>query len=451
MKAGRASTGIFVASCALACVGAAAEELPARQVTVDATVTTGMLRPFSGVQAADAGGTAFYRAAHIDLVRIHDVAGAADIGAIFPDMSADPEDPKAYRFGPTDQLVASIKTAGAEPLFDLYGAADGAAGPADVDKWSRIVKHVVLHYNAGWNKGFHYHIRYWEVWNAPDAQATWSGSAQDYYALYEKAVQAIQSADDSALIGAPALSRPLLASPYRDKFFDFVRMRRLPLDFFTWHFFAVDSNDPLVFVSIARQLRTNLDSHGFGSTRSVLDEWGADPQDKEISPAGRAAFAASSLIYMLGGPIDSQTYFRADTALRDAGGDSELTGQVLKIFGSLKSTPQLVRTTGGDESGFAVIAARSPDKRVLQIVISNYQVPAKTATARGTWDTSLPERRTLQYRDNGGYDATVAVPTDGKYQVKRYRIGESANLILVDQSVQNGPSLHLQAALAACR
>jgi xylan 1,4-beta-xylosidase len=178
-----------------------------------------------------------------------------------------------------------------------------------------------------------------------------------------------------------------------------------------------------------------------------LDEWGADPQDKDMSRPARAAFAASSLIYMLGGPIDSQTYVRADAALRDAGGESELTAQVLKTFGALKSTPQLVRTSGGDDSGFALIAARSLDKRMVQIVISNYEVPAKALGPRGNWDTSLPERRSLQYRDNGGYDATVSVATDGKYQVKRYRISDSANLSLVDQSVQSGPNLRLQAVL----
>ena len=59
----------------------------------------------------------------------------------------------------------------------------------------------------------------------------------------------------------------------------------------------------------------------------------------------------------------------------------------------------------------------------------------------------LPERRTLQYHDNGGYDATINLPTPGKYRVKRYRINDSSNFALVDQSTQIGPSIHLQAAL----
>jgi hypothetical protein len=55
---------------AMLMIGAApslAEDVPLRQITIDATVTVGALRPLSGIQAA-AGldGTALYRAARID-------------------------------------------------------------------------------------------------------------------------------------------------------------------------------------------------------------------------------------------------------------------------------------------------------------------------------------------------------------------------------------------------
>jgi xylan 1,4-beta-xylosidase len=446
MKAAFSPSGVMAAialayaSGALAAAGA--EDVPARQLTVDATVTVGTLRPFSGVRATEEG-AAFYRSARIDLVRIHDPAGVATIDAIFPDANADADDPNSYRFASTDRLVVSIKAAGAEPLFDLSGGA-GTTVP-DPDKWAQIVRHVVLHYNAAWNKGFRHQIRYWEIWDAPDSESSWRATPQEYYALYAKAAHAIQAADDSALVGGPGLSKPLIAGAYREKFFDFVRVNRLPLDFFSWHFRSVDSNDPYLFVSIARELRTILNARGFGSTRSVLDGWGADPHE-DISPPARAAFAASALIYMLGGPIDSQTYDPSDTPLRD-GATADAVGKFLFAFGSMKSTPQLVRTTGGDESGFAVLAARSQDKRLIQVLICNYQVSDKFLSPRGNWDTSLPERRLLQYQDNGGYDAAISVPTADKYQVKRYRINDSANLTLVDHSLQNGPTLHVQAAL----
>jgi len=424
-----------------------AEDLAARQISVDATVTVGTLRPLNGVQAEDAQGAAFYRTAHVDLVRIPDGAGAGDIDAIFPDMSADVENPKSYNFAPTDRLVESIKSSGAEPLFRIgRGASAGGEPPADLDKWAQIVRHVVLHYNAAWGRGFRYGIRYWEIWNAPDSKQFWSASAADYYRLYDKTARAIQEADPAALVGGPAISKPLIAGDYREKFIDFVRLNRLPLDFFSWHFYAMDSNDPYVFVTVARQLRRILDARGFGSAKNVLDEWNADPADEDL-PNARAAFAASSLIYMFGGPIDAQTYHRAAAPVRLGSGAADAVGSALGAFGSLKSTPLLIRSTGGDDAGFAVVAGRSKDNRLVQILISNYQIASKYLVPRDNWDTTLPERRTLQYSNNGGYDATVSLPAPGKYQVKRYRISDSSNFALLDQRIETGPSIHLEAAL----
>ena len=55
---------------------AGADDAPLRKVAVDAAVTVGALRPLSGVQAAGAEDTAFYKAARVDLVRVQ-VSGAA--------------------------------------------------------------------------------------------------------------------------------------------------------------------------------------------------------------------------------------------------------------------------------------------------------------------------------------------------------------------------------------
>src|SRR5258708_6837390 len=95
-----------------------AEQTAARHIAIDATVTVGALRPLSGVQAqaADAEeGTAFYRSARIDLVRISDAAGAADIDAIFPDMGADVQNPKSYNFASPDRLSPPTNPPGPSP------------------------------------------------------------------------------------------------------------------------------------------------------------------------------------------------------------------------------------------------------------------------------------------------------------------------------------------------
>ena len=449
MLRGLAAAALF----AMGIAQALAQDPAARQISIDATVTVGALRPLNGVQAEDSQSAAFYRTAHIDLVRIPDASGAGEIDAIFPDMSADPENPKSYNFAAADRLVASIRAGGAQPLFRIErgaraGAGPGAAPAADLDKWAQIVRHIVLHYNSGWAKGFRDRIRYWEISTSSDSTQSWSGAAADYYRLYDKTALAIQAADPAALVGGPAISKPLILGDYREKFIDFVRLNNLPLDFFTWHFYAVDSNDPYVFVTVARQLRIILDARGFGSARNVLDEWNADPADTDLPDAARAAFVTSSLIYMLGGPIDAQTYRSATASVRLGSGAGDLVGAALSAFGALKSTPLLIRSSGGDDAGFALVAGRSKDNRLVQILISNFQIAAKyLGGPRNDWDTTLPERRTLQYSNNAAYDATVTLPASGKYQVKRYRISDSSNFALLDQRVETGPNIHVQAAL----
>ncbi|HEY2145042.1 MAG TPA: hypothetical protein VGH12_03155, partial [Steroidobacteraceae bacterium] len=234
---------------------------------------------------------------------------------------------------------------------------------------------------------------------------------------------------------------------YREGFIDFVRLHRLPLDFFSWHFYPVDIDDPYDFVAIARQLRVILDARGFGSARNILDEWNADLTAHDMSTAARAAFAAGALIYMLGGPIDHQAFYRGDSALRAAGGTPNAIGHALTVFGALKDTPVLLRTEGGDDFGFALVAGRSADHRLVQVLISNYQVSPQPLGSGDALNITLPARRTLDYHDNGGYDATITLPTSKKYRVKRYRINENANFALVDQSVHTGPNIHLQAVL----
>jgi xylan 1,4-beta-xylosidase len=498
MKVNRIALGIGTAL--MIVVGAPrspADDAPAlRKVTVDATITVGTLRPFSGIHGAPAaefaaGGppgaqttakvdiSADYRAARIDLIRTHDEFGPGDIDArfggaqnmpvaipaerneltIFPDMTADPENPSSYHFAATDRLIASIKSVGAEPLFRV-GRSIGAAAdpPADLDKYAQIARHVVLHYNKGWDQGFHYGIRYWEIWNEPDFKVFWTGSPQLYYTLYDKTARAIKAADSDALVGGPTISKPLDAGAYREGFLDYVRSNRLPLDFFSWHLYTLDSNDPYNFVTIARQLRPILDAHGFAATKDFLDEWNADLFDREMSTAARASFAVSSLIYMLDGPIDNQAYYRGDSSFRHPNAEPDAVGHALIAFGSLKKTPVLVRTSGGDDAGFAVVAGRSPDSRMVQILISNYQIAAKYLGPRANGDVmhipnimdiQLLPRRTITYRDNGGYDLTVNLPSREKYEVKRYRITDSSNFVLVDQNEAAGPSVHLRAALPA--
>ena len=469
-----------------------------RQIHIDASAKPlGTLRPLQGVNGAPAHGfhkperftfggwnvpnetdaTAGYREARIDLIRTHDAYGPGDIDAsfpdapgvlidaertrlsIFPNARADPNDPKSYHFGPTDRLIASIKGVGAEVIFRL-GRSEGSnvEPPQDLDRYAQVAKHIVLHYNRGWADGFRYRIRYWEVWNEPDlGRLFWSGSAPHYFELYEKVARAVKQADRSALVGGPAIARPNDANPYVDDFLQYVRARQVPLDFYSWHWYATDSNDPQDFLRVGREVRARLDQYGFKKTRSVLDEWNYGLVDPIPGPLQRAGFIASSLIYMQDAPIDVSAIYRADNVFGKGGTTPDKTGHALIALGRMKDTPLRLAATGADLDGFAVQAGRSADGRTLQVLISNYQIPADVLGPRkgpdvlsitGAFEVKLLQRRSVTYRDNAGYDLTVDhLPERGVYSVERYRISASNDFTLVDSSEQRGPNIRLHAAL----
>ncbi|HEY4215219.1 MAG TPA: hypothetical protein VGM84_27360 [Steroidobacteraceae bacterium] len=456
-----------------------------RHVTVDVSKPIGTLRSLSGVNGAPAPGmhkpenftfggwnmpekvdaSSGYRRARIDLVRTHDGYGPGDIDArfetdkapggalisakrdvfaIFQHPDADPNDPASYNFAPTDKQIGSIRALGAQVIFRL-GRSEGAnpTPPKDFQRYANIAKHIVMHYNGGWANGFHYGIRYWEIWNEPDlGKVFWAGTAAQFFDLYGKVARAVKDADPHALVGGPAIARPNDNSPYRDEFMSWVVKNKVPLDFYSWHWYATDSEDPLDFVRIARDLRARLDQHGLHKTESLLTEWNYGLDDPPPLPLVRASFITSSIVYMQDAPIDAATLYRADNVFGADGNTPDKTGAALILLGQMKDTLERLRAQGGDPKGLAVEAARTPDGRVVRILVSNYQIPAQRLGPRSTadvihvpevFDVKLLKRRSVTYSDNGGVDLTLTGLKPGSYEVQRCGIGaESAFSVKTD-------------------
>jgi len=454
-------------------------------LTVDAGRTTGRLRTLQGVNGAPAPGmhkppqftfggwnmpenvdvSRGYREARIDLVRTHDAYGPSDIDArfgpprstgqftvprersslvIFPDPDADPNDPRSYHFGPADQLVASIVGIGAQTIYRLgRSETSDVTPPRDFDRYAAIVEHIVRHYNRGWDHGFHYGLKYWEVWNEPDLGTLfWGGTPGQFYTLYAKLAQAVKRADPSALVGGPTLAKPNEASPYRDGFLRFVRDEHLPLDFFSWHWYATDTDDPHDFVRIGRDVRARLDRFGFHHTLSVLDEWNYGLTYPLPSDLERAAFVASSLMGMAHAPIDLAALYRADNLFGLDGATPDKTGAALIALGRMKDTP-VELPLSVEPCGIAAEASRSGDGRLVQILVSNYVVPAASHEQR-----SAEEARHCPLIR--GYDLTIEHLAPGvRYEIEREAISASATLEPVERTSQLGPTLRAHALVPA--
>jgi xylan 1,4-beta-xylosidase len=482
-----------------------------RTLQVDAGKTIGQIRSFQGLN-----GPPFpimqglpnlvqqYKDLRIDQVRTHDYMGPTDIdarftqdnpmlawlvpdagqrasiakngnaGIIFPDWSADPENPASYNFSPTDKVLAAIRETGAEVYYRI-GRSWGATNvdpPPDFDKYATVVKHVAMHYNQGWANGFHYNIRYWEFWNEPEA-LFWSGTPEQFYSLYEKTALALKSVDPSLKIGTDAKAIASNPDAYREGLIDYCAAHHLPLDFYSWHTYANSSADPYDAVRLGREIRALLDTHGYPKAESILSEWNltadfTEGQRLRLQGMENAAFIGAVLTYLQDAPVDRAHFYRGDAAwmgLFDLQGRPYKTAYAFEAMGKMLDTPQRLAARGPDTFGLAALAGRSADGKSVQVLISNYAIPAgfkptemkmpaDVAKSAPVPDFSkfkfLPKREDIVYRDNAGYNLTVDhLPWGNKaYRIKRYRLNDAHNLDLVQESAATGDRFQLSTDLA---
>ena len=158
-----------------------------------------------------------------------------------------------------------------------YGA--GISVPHDWEAWGALCRglaeHLVERYGidevAGW--GF-------EVWNEANLEVFWTGTRDEYFKLYDLAVEAVKSVDSRLLVGGPATA----AAGWIPDFLDHVVEVGAPLDFLTTHTYG---NLPL---DIRESLRVReLDAEVWWT------EWGVTPTHfYEISDS---VFSATFLLH----------------------------------------------------------------------------------------------------------------------------------------------------------
>lgn len=176
-------------------------------------------------------------------------------------------------------------------------------------------------------------------------------------------------------------------------------------------------------------------------------------------------------------------YYRGDgppSGVFEADGSYTPAARALQAMGLMKRTPERLIATGGDENGMAIIAGRSPDRKLVQILISNFagqfaglpsaavpvndkfgdsyeeylvKIPAPGVAGGlsvGTFD--FPATRTITQNDNGSYELTIEHLGSGRFRISRYAITEnsdgSSDLALVDTQITSGDSVRLEDTLA---
>ena len=229
-----------------------------------------------------------YKAARIPYSRNHDSCAdiiyggpfAHDISAIFPNFDADENDPNSYDFACTDESILCTLDAGTKTFFRLGQTIEQqikkhyTLPPKDFAKWARICERIIRHYTEGWADGFTLDMPYWEIWNEPDLDTddsankrTWGGTKAQFFDFYEIAAKHLKACFPHLKIGGPALAHRM---DWAVDFISEMQKRNVPIDFFSWHVYAVE---PQTIMNMAERLRETLDKCGYTETESILNEW----------------------------------------------------------------------------------------------------------------------------------------------------------------------------------
>lgn len=242
---------------------------------------------------------ATYKEARIPFARNHDASFCSayggehvvDISAIFPNFDADPYAPESYDFTLTDEYVLVTLEAGTETFYRLGQKIEHGIKkyniypPKDFKKWAIICEHIISHYNEGWADGYRFNIQYWEIWGEPDLdpddspnKRMWGGTTAQFYDLFEVTAKHIKDCFPNIKIGGPGFAHRM---EWADKFLGEMSKRKVPMDFCSWHQYAIE---PCQIVRRAETVRALLDKHGYKDTESILDEWNyvADWKDRFI-------------------------------------------------------------------------------------------------------------------------------------------------------------------------
>lgn len=323
----------------------------------------------------------YLKEANIPYSRLHDVGGwfggniYVDIPNLFRDFDADENDPAAYDFTFTDNLLEELLKNNCEPYFRLGVTIENFSPikeyrinpPKDFAKWARICEKVIRHYNEGWANGFEFGIKYWEIWNEPEDLAMqnfekpffpapeygkrsislmWNGTKKQYFDLYETTAKHLKKCfGDSIKIGGYGVitldgaladtkrfprrkeikieDYNWVNSPeckyildYLDEFLDFVNKNEIPLDFISWHSYQnVD-----VTGAFADCMDIILKEHGLNNVESHLTEWNTAHELHTRGTNFACASYAAMLISQQNSPTDICCFYDAKIGACTYGG-----------------------------------------------------------------------------------------------------------------------------------
>jgi xylan 1,4-beta-xylosidase len=284
---------------------ALAQEEPTVAVTIDTRRVTGpLVHIWEECAGSDRAAITLRENWRADLDRWHAEVGLKrvrfhgifndELGVYAPSILS--RNPSAPNFQNVDRVYDGLVARGVAPFIELsfmpkvlasaerkFGFYNGnISPPAALEDWAGFIKSFVLHLVDRYGLSA---VKTWpfEVWNEANLPFFWSGSQQQYFDLYKSTAVAVKSVDSQLQVGGPATA----AAGWIAEFADYCAQSNAPVDFFSTHAYAGDSQQTLfgqadsyaqadVIPQAMRRVRQQIDASPFHGRPLWLSEWSSD-------------------------------------------------------------------------------------------------------------------------------------------------------------------------------
>ncbi|MBP6965760.1 MAG: cellulase family glycosylhydrolase [Armatimonadetes bacterium] len=346
---------------------------------------------------------------HPDALRIDGVLGSPR-HMLFSDppiISGEPPDLK-YDFRQADELIDLMRTHNVQKYW-CYGYVPEALGesfktpPSDLAQWGTVCRTLAKHFASSGHT-----VAYHEIYNEPDNRDFFSGTVQDYIAMYETAVRAIRAADPDAVVGGPALA---FTDAWIEPFLGHVTKNHLPLDFFSFHYYPGVPYKAQSLREVVETMREALRKHPeLATTEMHLNEYNSlpinYPKDGPQQKHRLAAQLLSDFSYFVTQPSLTKVHWAQfmDTGggnwsgLISIGGRRKAAFNAWKLYSMMPTDRRLVSIEGPQGIG----AMASSDEHKCGLVVWN--LTGADQTVRVHLDSIPLAKATLRvYRIDAGH------------------------------------------------
>lgn len=272
-------------------------------------------------------------------IRMHGLL-TDDMGLYREDKKGNPE----YNYQYIDVLFDYLLSIGMKPFVELGFMPEALASgkqtifwwhgnvtpPKDFNKWEALVRNLAQHFTERYGEN---EVKSWyfEVWNEPNLKgAFWTGTQEEYFKLYQYAVNGIKSVNKAYRVGGPATA----GAAWVPEMIEFCHKNSLPLDFISTHTYGVKqgyldeygnsgtvlSKDPMAVSGDILNSRKQIQNSAMPGLELHYTEWSASytPSDPIHDSYHEAAYILQK-IKQVGDAATSMSYWVFTDIFEEAG------------------------------------------------------------------------------------------------------------------------------------